>query len=159
MIKLKEQGLAKSIGVSNFWPAHLEVLLESSVPPAVNQVEWHAYLQRPALVDFAKRHNIALSAFASLTPIRKAAPGPLDPVLEALARKYGVSESEILIRLDLDLDITAVTTSSKESRLSDYLRTATFKFTPEEVKELKEVGAKKNFRAFNTQKYAENDWS
>jgi diketogulonate reductase-like aldo/keto reductase len=159
MIKIKEQGLAKSIGVSNFLPAHLEIVLQSKVVPAVNQTEWHAYLQRPALVDLQKRHNIALAAYGSLVPIRKGAPGPLDPVLAALARKYAVSESEVLIRFGLDQDVTAVTTSSKESRLSDYLRSVIFKFTPEEVKEIQETGAKKNFRAFHLKRFGDDDWT
>jgi len=159
MIKIKEQGLAKSIGVSNFLPAHLDVLMTSSVPPSVNQTEWSAYLQRPALLESQKRHNIALAAYGSLAPITKASGGAVDVVLSALARKYAVSDAEILIRYCLDQDITAVTTTGKESRMSDYLRCSRFKLTPEEIKEISKAGSKKNFRAFHVSNFAADDWS
>jgi len=53
----------------------------------------------------------------------------------------------------------AITTSSKEQRLSDMLRVATFKLTPKEVKEITEAGEKKHFRGFWKNKFADDDWS
>jgi diketogulonate reductase-like aldo/keto reductase len=75
-------------------------------------------------------------------------PGPVDEYLEALEKKYAVSAGEILLRWCIDQDIVPITTSSKEQRLSDMLRVATFKLTPKEVKEITDLGAKKNFRGF-----------
>lgn len=55
MEELKKQGLAKSIGVSNYLPEHLEWILEScSIPPAINQIEFHPYLQHKDLLKFHK---------------------------------------------------------------------------------------------------------
>jgi len=51
-----------------------------------------------------------------------------------LAKKYAVSTGEISLRYCVDQDIVAITTSSKEQRLSDYLRSMTFKLTPKEIK-------------------------
>ena len=55
MEELKAQGLTKSIGVSNYLPEHLEwILATCRVPPAVNQIEFHPYLQHPDLLRFHK---------------------------------------------------------------------------------------------------------
>lgn len=59
MVKLKEEGLAKSIEVSNFEPHHLQRLLdETGVVPVINQIELHPLLQQQALRTFDARHQI-----------------------------------------------------------------------------------------------------
>jgi diketogulonate reductase-like aldo/keto reductase len=64
MEKLKQAGLTKSIGVSNYLQKHLEAVLETAnVVPACNQIEFHPYLQRPGLLDFHKKHGIATTAY------------------------------------------------------------------------------------------------
>lgn len=132
---LQSQGLCKSIGVSNYLPADLQhILATCKTPPAVNQIEFHPYLQRHELLAFHKEHGIATQAYGPLTAVTKAAPGPVDAVLQRLARKYAVSEAEVCLRWCVDQDVVAVTTSGKEQRLSDYLRAMTFKLTPAEVK-------------------------
>ena len=55
MEELKAQGLTKSIGVSNYLPEHLEWIMETAkVPPAINQIEFHPYLQHPDLLKYHK---------------------------------------------------------------------------------------------------------
>lgn len=66
----------------------------------------------------------------------KATGGPVDDVLAKLSKKYAVNPGEICLRWCIDQDVVAITTSSKEQRLSDYLRAMTFKLTPAEVKEV-----------------------
>lgn len=55
MEEVKKKGLARSIGVSNYLPEQLEMILEGcEVPPAINQIEFHPYLQHEGLVEFHK---------------------------------------------------------------------------------------------------------
>ena len=75
-------------------------------------------------------------AYSPLTAVTKAAGGPADDVLRALARKYAVSAGEICLRWCVDQDVVAVTTSASEQRLSDYLRAMTFKLNPAEAKKV-----------------------
>jgi diketogulonate reductase-like aldo/keto reductase len=158
MEKLKDLGLTKSIGVSNFLPQHLSAILKTArTPPVCNQIEFHPYLQRTALLTFHKAHNIATTAYGPLTAATKAKPGPADDLLAALAKKYAVSEAEISLRWCIDQDVVAVTTSGKEQRLSDYLRAATFKLTPVEVGELNSLGEGKHFRGFWGKVFGEDD--
>jgi len=153
-------GKAKSIGVSNFLQKDLEVILETAkIPPAINQIEYHPYLQHYDLVPFHKKHNIAVAAYAPLTAITKASPGPLDPVYKELAEKYKVTPGEIALRWVIDQGIVAITTSGSESRLKQYLKIEGFKLTSEEVKKISEVGEKKHFRGFWKNKFAPDDWS
>lgn len=134
MEDLKNQGLVRSIGVSNYLPEQLEYILETcTIPPAINQIEFHPYLQHPDLIKFHKEKGIATSAYGPLTAVTKGAGGPLDDLLAGLAKKYAVSTGEISLRWCIDQDVVAITTSSKEQRLSDYLRAMTFKLTPKEI--------------------------
>lgn len=160
MEKVKEAGLTKSIGVSNYLPSHLSATLETAkIPPAINQIEFHPYLQHPDLLAFHKKHGIATSAYGPLTAITKGKPGPTDDFYGALAKKYAVSEGEIALRWCIDQDVVAITTSGKEQRLSDYLRACTFKLTPEEIRRLGELGQEKHFRGFWKHIFGEEDRS
>jgi diketogulonate reductase-like aldo/keto reductase len=154
MEELKSQGLAKSIGVSNYLPEQLGWILETAtVPPAINQIEFHPYLQHVDLLKYHKEkarphhsqssnghanvdQGIATSAYGPLTPVTKGAGGPVDEILNGLAKKYAVNPGEILLRYCIDQDIVPITTSGKEQRLSDYLRAMTFKLTPAEIKQV-----------------------
>jgi aryl-alcohol dehydrogenase-like predicted oxidoreductase len=160
MEQVKASGLARSIGVSNYLPEHLDWILETAqTPPSINQIEFHPYLQHGPLIDYHKqkvrkapisklnerqvnqkvltpcaKQGIALSAYGPQTPVTKCPGGPVDAVLAKLTKKYAVNAGEILLRWCIEQDVVAVTTSSKEQRLSDYLRAMTFKLTPAEVK-------------------------
>jgi diketogulonate reductase-like aldo/keto reductase len=158
MERLKEAGLTKSIGVSNYLVPHLEATLATAkIVPSINQIEFHPYLQHASLLSYHKKHGIATSAYGPLSAVTKAKPGPIDDFMAALSKKYAVSEGEISLRWCIDQDVVAITTSSKEQRLSDYLRCATFKLTPEEVKQIKEKGEEKHFRGFWQVKFADDD--
>ena len=162
MEKVLSSGKAKSIGVSNYLQPHLEATLKTAThPPSINQIEYHPYLQHQALLPFSTRppHNITTAAYGPLTPATKAKPGPCDALLAALARKYYVSEGEILLRWCIDQGVVAITTSGKEMRLTDYLRATTFSLTPREVEELAKAGREKHFRGFWQAKFDEDDLS
>lgn len=153
MEQIKKQGLAKSIGVSNYLPEHLEEIFEiceipcdqsDRVPPLsaasratrVPQEEGEQMLYHVSLGLLTPPQGIATAAYAPLTAATKAAPGPVDDIYAALSKKYAVSPGEISLRWCIDQDIVPITTSSKYQRLSDYLRCMTFKLTPAEIKDV-----------------------
>lgn len=156
---IKASGRAKSIGVSNFLQEHLEAILKTAkVVPAINQIEYHPYLQHGDLVAFHKKHNIAVAAYAPLLPLTTAKGGPAEPVYTKLAEKYGVTDSDVGLRWVLDQGHVVLTTSSKESRLAGYLeRLPKFKLTDEEVAEISAEGDKYHFRSFWKHKFAADD--
>ncbi|PMD38829.1 putative NAD/NADP-dependent indole-3-acetaldehyde reductase [Hyaloscypha variabilis F] len=153
-------GKAKTIGVSNFLQKDLEAILKTAkIVPAINQIEYHPYLQHGDLIEFHKKHGIATAAYAPLTAVVRAKPGPLDGTYEQLAQKYGVTPGEIALRWVIDQGIVALTTSGSEQRLKQYQKVAQFKLTPKEVEEISELGKQKNFRGFWKHKFAADDWS
>ncbi|KAJ9484502.1 hypothetical protein VN97_g8881 [Penicillium thymicola] len=160
MEQVKASGKARSIGVSNFLQNDLETILETAkVVPSVNQIEFHPYLQHGNLVPYQESKGIKTVSYGGLTPATRAQGGPLDPLLSSLATKYAVSQSEILLRWTIDRGCVSITTSGKESRLSSYLRTFTFKLTPQEVDEISKIGEQHHYRAFWHEKFAEHDRS
>lgn len=91
-------GKAKSIGVSNFRKHDIEAILKTAkVTPAINQIEFHPYLQHGDLIPFLKSKGIAASAYAPLTAVTKG-PGPVDAIYETLAEKYSVTPGEVALR-------------------------------------------------------------
>lgn len=153
-------GQARSIGVSNFLQTDLEAILETAkVIPAINQIEYHPYLQHGDLLDFHKKHGIATSVYGPLTAVTKASPGPLDGTYELLAKKYGVTPGDIALRWVIDQGAVVVTTSSNEERLKGYQKIGLFKLTPKEVEDIAAKGKEKNFRGFWGRKFAADDFS
>ncbi|KAF4614392.1 hypothetical protein G7Y89_g15345 [Cudoniella acicularis] len=135
---IKKAGKAKSIGVSNHLHRHLEAILEvATIVPAVNQIEFHPYLQRAHnLVPWSKEHGIVTTSYNGLTPLRKGAGGPLDGPLKEIAKKHGVSENAVLIQWQIRQDVVPITTSSKPERIAEYLQGVGLKLSKEEVEEI-----------------------
>src|SRR5207245_7209296 len=68
LLKIHDEGLARSIGVSNYTIRHLEELLPATpIPPAVNQVEFHPFLYQKDLLEFCVEHRVQLDAYS---PVR-----------------------------------------------------------------------------------------
>ncbi|SDP22300.1 2,5-diketo-D-gluconate reductase A [Nakamurella panacisegetis] len=93
--KIYADGRARSIGVSNFQAHHLRRLHEeTTVPPAVNQIEVHPYLTQEALRAFDAEHGIATEAWSPI------AQGKVldDPTIVAIAEAHGKSPAQVVLR-------------------------------------------------------------
>ncbi|WP_203336430.1 aldo/keto reductase [Nocardioides limicola] len=95
LIELREAGLTRSIGVSNFQPAHLDrIIAETGVVPAVNQVEVHPFFDNTAVREADARHGVATEAWA---PIGQ---GKVldEPTIGAVAAELGRTPSQVTLR-------------------------------------------------------------
>jgi len=130
--KLLSEGLVRAIGVSNFKEHHLERLMaETSIVPAVNQVEFHPRLQQKSLLEYCRAKGIALEAWA---PLMK---GQLDhPVLVRLAAKYGKSPAQIVLRWHIQLGVIAIPKSVHRERIFANADIFDFELAPEEMAEI-----------------------
>lgn len=156
MEKVQQAGKAKAIGVSNYMQSDLEVTLRTAtIPPAINQIEHHPYLQHGDLIPFHQEKGIKTASYSPLTPIFRAAGGPVDPTVSALAAKYNVSAGDILLRWSIDRGDISITTSSKESRLEEYLRVLSFQLTSGEVEAISQLGKQQHYRVFWRKQYGE----
>ncbi|OJD19997.1 hypothetical protein AJ78_00012 [Emergomyces pasteurianus Ep9510] len=158
--KGQEAGKARSIGVSNFRQSELKAVLETArIKPAINQIEYHPYLQHGGFVPLQEGKGIRTAAYGPLTPATRVESGPLDGILSGLAKKYAVTEADVLLRWCIDRDAVTLTTSSKRSRLAGYIRSLQFRLTQSEIEEISDVGQQKHFRTFFTDIFAPDDSS
>ncbi|BCR85926.1 aldo/keto reductase [Aspergillus chevalieri] len=154
--QIQTAGKAKAIGVSNYRREHLEATLATaSIPPAINQIEYHPYLQQGDLLPFHQEKGIKTASYGPLTPITRATGGPVDVKVKELASKYGVSGGDVLLRWSIEKGDVVITTSGKEERLKEYLRVLEFQLEDEEVEAISNLGREKHYRAFWRKQYGE----
>ena len=93
-VKLRKQGKARAIGVSNFPTALVRKALEISGDVAANQVEYHPYLSQRALLDLMRQRGLVLIAHSPLVR------GKIldDPVLQEIAKRHKLSVAQVALR-------------------------------------------------------------
>jgi 2,5-diketo-D-gluconate reductase A len=115
LIELRDEGVVRSIGVSNFEPAHLQRIIdETGVLPAVNQIELHPYLTQDALREFHTTHGIVTEAWS---PIARGGDVLRDQVITSLADKYGKTPAQIVLRWHLELGNVVIPKSVTPARI------------------------------------------
>ncbi|MFJ2089164.1 aldo/keto reductase [Streptomyces sp. NPDC087901] len=115
--KIYADGRAKAIGVSNFLPEHLERLLgETSVVPALNQIELHPQLQQAESRALHAQHGIATEAWSPLGSGK----GLLEvPTVVAVARKHGRTPAQAVLRWHLQTGNVVIPKSVTPSRIAE----------------------------------------
>ncbi|CAG0885480.1 unnamed protein product [Cyprideis torosa] len=148
-----EEGLTKSIGVSNFNSVQLSRLLhEANVKPVTNQVEAHAYFPQTKLNDFCLGQHIFLTAYSPLGSsdrpgAKKTDPVVLDdPVIKGLAVKYGATPAQICIRFLLQQRLLPIPKSVNPGRLEENLKSFNFELTTHDVAEILKLDKGKHGR-------------
>ncbi|MEU3754235.1 aldo/keto reductase [Streptomyces olivoreticuli] len=130
--KLLADGRAKAIGVCNFQPAHLERLLaETSVVPAVNQIELHPNLAQAELRALHARHGIATEAWS---PLGQGKGLLSDPTITRLADKHGRTPAQIVLRWHLQLGNVVIPKSVTPSRIRENLDVFGFELDTEDLR-------------------------
>ncbi|MFM1966614.1 MAG: hypothetical protein RL134_2339 [Actinomycetota bacterium] len=100
LIRLREEGRARSIGVSNFHEAHLRKIIdETGVIPAINQIELHPWLPQTHMRDIDARLGIKTEAWSPLGSGRLID----DPVIAEVAAKHGRSPAQVMVRWSIQL--------------------------------------------------------
>lgn len=114
--QLKADGKVKSIGVSNFSVAHLELLkTQAKEMPVVNQVECHPYLNQRPLVTFDKENKIVTQAWS---PLGRGV--TLDnEMLKKMADHHGVSVAQLILKWHLQNGVAVIPKSKTPSRIAE----------------------------------------
>lgn len=114
LVELQEEGLSRSIGVSNFTISLIENLLkEIDVVPAVNQVEFHTFLYQQELLAYCHDHGIQIEAYS---PIARAKFFD-NRVLQEVAEKYDRTPAQVMLAWCLHHDLVAIPKSVNEDRI------------------------------------------
>jgi diketogulonate reductase-like aldo/keto reductase len=129
-VEAQQQGLVRSIGVSNFQPAHLErIIRETGVTPSVNQVELHPYLQQAGLRHEHEQLGIVTEAWS---PIAQGAVLD-DPVITEIARARDRSPAQVVLRWHLQLGNVVIPKSVTPERIAENFELFDFELAGEEM--------------------------
>ncbi len=139
---LLADGRVRSIGVSNFMPHHLEELLASTdVVPAVNQIELHPYFTQPDVQAADAGHGILTQAWSPIGGITFY-PGwggedrrnvMHDPAIATIARAYGKSPAQVMLRWHLQQGRSAIPKSTNPARIAENFDVFDFELSPAEL--------------------------
>jgi diketogulonate reductase-like aldo/keto reductase len=136
--KLLADGKVRAIGVSNFMPEHLARLLaETSIVPAVNQIEVHPYFQQTALQRLHAEHSILTQAWSPIGGITSYGGGEKstfdDPMLLEIAQQHGKSAAQVMLRWHLQEGRSAIPKSTKAARIAENFAVFDFELSAEQI--------------------------
>ncbi|MFD4368526.1 aldo/keto reductase [Rhodococcus sp. NPDC058521] len=142
---IAETGRAKSIGVCNFEPRHLQLLIDrGGMLPAVDQVELHPNLPQRAIRAFASGHGIAVESWSPLGGTSNSGWGKaskpntllVDPIITRIADRHSKSPAQVLIRWHLQNDLIVIPKSVHDARISQNIDVFDFELTDQDLSEL-----------------------
>jgi 2,5-diketo-D-gluconate reductase A len=130
MEEIYSSGAVRAIGVSNFLEDHLDaVMAESTVVPAVNQIELHPTFQQAALVSKCRSHGIAVEAYS---PLGQGA-DLSGNVLSMLADSHGSTPAQVVVAWHLAVGNIVIPKSADPLRMRENLAATEISLGPNEV--------------------------
>jgi diketogulonate reductase-like aldo/keto reductase len=149
LIRAKQEGLARDIGVSNYSAQQIQELAQASGEmPAVNQVEWSPFGHSRQLLDFCRENQIVLQAYSPLTRTQRLD----DETVRALADKHDKTPAQLLIRWNLQLGTVPLPKANRITHLKANLAVFDFELSDEEMDRLN--GLNEHFSSLGDLPYA-----
>jgi diketogulonate reductase-like aldo/keto reductase len=150
MEKILREGKARAIGVSNFTIRHIEeILTQTEIVPAVNQIEFTPYLYQKQLQDYCEGKGIKIEAWSPLTRGIKLG----DPKLVEIADRYRKSPAQILIRWGLQHGVISIPKSEHRERIIENSKVFDFNISEKDMKRLD--GFNENLRTSGWDPYSD----
>ena len=117
LVDIYKSGRAKAIGVSNFNPSHIEAAVDATgFMPMVNQVERHPLFQQDELAEFCRARNIVMEGYS---PLASGHMSEFADKVEPIAKKYGKTAAQVILRWHLQTDWVLIPKSAKASRVAE----------------------------------------
>ena len=140
MEQLHADGLARAIGVANFYPDRLVDLIEhNEVVPAVNQIEAHPFFQRHADQELLRTHGVQMEAWGGFAEGRNNLFS--DPTLTAIGDAHGKSVAQVVLRWLTQRGIVTIPKSVRRERVEQNLDVFDFTLTDEEMAQIAAMDA------------------
>ena len=140
MERVKEYGLTRHIGVSNFSIPKLNELIENStIKPEVNQVESHPYFQQDELIDFCKSQNIIVTAYSPLGSrhlMKSDETMTKNPVIVNIAQKYNCTEAQLILAWGMQRCTAVIPKSVNTERIHENYRSLQVQLDESDMSEL-----------------------
>ena len=153
MERCQQAGLCRHIGVSNFNIPKLQHLLDrGSIPPAMNQVESHPYLQQPELFEFCRDHDILFTAYSPLGSgdrperlLKENEPQLFaDPVINEIANKHRRTAAQIMLAWAVNRGSIAIPKSANPERMRENLAASEIELDADDRQALADIN--RNYR-------------
>ena len=130
MIRLRDEGQIRSLGVSNFTEEHLAVLVgETGVTPAVNQIELHPYFQRRDGRAVDKARGIVTESWSPLGRGQELK----DSAIEAIAKAHGTTPAQVVLRWHTQIGCIAIPKSANPQRIVENISLFDFELSAAEM--------------------------
>ena len=135
-VDARDQGLTRSIGVSNYSLDQVDELTkETGETPAVNQVEWSPLLFDRAVLDGHRERGVVLEGYSALRG------GTLDhPVIREVAKRHGRSTAQVIVRWHLEHGVVVIPKSEKEERIVANAQVGDFTLSEQDMAEIDALG-------------------
>lgn len=143
--RILSSGKAKAIGVSNFEPRHLELLIDRKGElPAVDQVELNPHLPQAEIRKFGKAHGIAVESWSPLGGTSKSGWGKdskpntllTDPVMLRVAERLGKTTAQVLVRWHVQNGLIVIPKSVHDTRIAENIAVFDFELSAADLAEI-----------------------
>jgi diketogulonate reductase-like aldo/keto reductase len=136
LLAVRDEGLARSVGVSNYTTAQLDELIETTgEAPAVNQIPWSPWEHDPARLAEHGQRGVVLEGYS---PFKRSDLG--HPALARIAAAHGVTAAQVVLRWHIEHGIVVIPKSVTPERITSNLDIHGFALTEEEVTEIDALG-------------------
>jgi diketogulonate reductase-like aldo/keto reductase len=133
MVRARDRGLARSIGVSNFSVSELDAVLAAGTSaPVVNQVQFSALEYRGGLLDACQRRGVALEAYSPLGTGQHLS----HKTVAEVAQRVGRTPAQVLLRWCLQHDVPVIPKSTHRERIAENAQIFDFSLAAEDMAEL-----------------------
>lgn len=156
LVRAYEEGMLRSIGVSNFYPEHMEACAqETGVMPMVDQIEMHPYLHQYEVLEYCKENDIFPVAWSPLSAAgesrkdaKTAKPEEKgfqrknameDPVICKIAASHGKTPAQVILHWHVQNGFGVIPKSSNPERIRQNMEIFDFQLTDEEMKQMQEL--------------------
>ncbi len=134
LISLQEEGIVKTIGVSNFLPEHIDRLVEETgVTPAVNQVELTPYFQQQEVQKYNADHAIITQCWS---PLGRGTDLLTNPTITAIAEETGKSPAQVILRWEVQKQLLPIPRSTNLGRMEENLQVFDWELTDEQEEKI-----------------------
>ena len=130
LMRAKEEGLTRDIGVSNYSMEQIDRLAEKTGEmPAVNQIEWSPFGYSEDMLDYARQNDMIIQAYSPLTRARRLD----DPRLSGIADHYGKSPAQLLIRWDMQMGAVPLPKANRRDHQEEDIAVFDFEISDEDM--------------------------
>ncbi|MCI5623565.1 MULTISPECIES: aldo/keto reductase [Anaerostipes] len=160
LVRMYEEGMIRSIGVSNFYPEHMEQCAQNTgIMPMVNQIEMHPYLMQYEIVDYCRENNVFPVSWSPLSAGGEARRDPKtsaeghsghiasgnvmeDPVIRKIAETHKKTPAQIILHWHVQNGFGVVPKSANPGRILQNKDIFDFELTKDEMNQIQELTKK-----------------